>query len=108
LTFPHYQHLPSRPPQLNEGLKIASVVPRPLLTPEFGIRNRINSPVGAAVKVPKASMHIDNLPQARQYDIGNAWEVAAVNPKPEPQSMDQPANQQFGFRVPRFDCSHDF
>jgi len=52
-------------------------------------------------------MHVDDLPQPGQHEVGGSGQVASVEPEAETQAMNKPADDDFRLGVPRLHGSHD-
>ena len=42
--------------------------------------------------MPKTAVHKNDRPVTRKHEIGTSWEIAAVQPEPEAQTMHKPTN----------------
>jgi hypothetical protein len=64
-------------------------------------------PAFAGVLVPEAAVDEDHLTAAREYEVGFARGVGAMEPISVAEAMNQSANDHLGRGVGRFDGPHD-
>jgi len=56
--------------------------------------------------VPEAAVDEDDRTPPRKNDVGFAWQITAVDAKPESPLVQQAADQLFGLRVAATDPGH--
>ena len=78
LTFPNGEHMPTLTAEQRESPPIAGNVAFPLLLPVASMFDRCFAFALAGVHVPKTSMHVDDLAEARKDNVGCAGEVASM------------------------------
>lgn len=92
LTFPDHEATPSCG---FEGLKVGDVtflVSSELRAPVFAAARR-NAPFAARiVLMPKAAVNEDDLLVSGEDDVRRSWQVAAMQPEPEPQVVNKPTD----------------
>jgi hypothetical protein len=86
---------------------IAGDIARAFSAPIIGVRYWCPTTALAYVHVPKAAMHVDNLPELRKYKIGCPWKVAAVKAKTVPKLVNHAPDNQFRFGITRPNRRHN-
>ena len=81
LAFPHHKATPAEPSQPLAVERIPLFVPAQFWSPVRGPRFWQASVDTTTMLVPKTSVHENNLPQARQDNVGVPWEVDSMKPK---------------------------
>lgn len=98
LTLPHNQHTPPHPPKRANRPPITVGVCRPFFLPVGGVVDRRDAGVAARVQVPEAAMHVDDLAQPRKHQVRRAGQITPVKPEAVAETVNEPADDQFGRR----------
>lgn len=97
-TFPDGEHPPTKAPERSCISGIPAEVAFQLLLPKLAPR-AWNSPLLAAMGMPKAAMHEDHGPVPRQNQIWPPRQRAIVEPVPQPPCVQIATDHQLGSRV---------
>lgn len=92
-------------PSLDSG--VACDVRCQLCAPEVHVALGLGQSVAAAMPVPEAAMHEDDLVSARKHQVRRAGQTAHVQPKPEAQRVQRPTNDNLRLCVLATDARHE-
>lgn len=56
--------------------------------------------------VPETAVHLDDLVQAREYEIGSSGQCLHVEPVSKPHAMHEATHNHFDRRIPAADAPH--
>lgn len=104
-TFPYGEHPPAKAAERSCVSGIAPAVAFQLFLPKLAPR-AWNSPLLAAMGMPKAAMHEDHDPVPRQNQVRPPRQRAIVEPVPQPSCMQIATDYQLGSRVGSAYSSH--
>lgn len=105
-ALPYGKHFPARISQL---LKISFVpfhIRQSLCAPELGVCCGRNPSVFAPVDMPEASVHEDELLSAGENDVRPARQIAPMQAKAEPHSVNDRSHQELRCGVLSLDRRH--
>ena len=106
VAFPDYMHIPAEALELTANFPVTGDVAGEFCRPEFNACLRSIGVRAASMPVPKASMYQEGEPPPGQDYVGRARQIATVNPKTGPDSMQNSPYGEFGSRIPRPDAGH--
>jgi hypothetical protein len=106
LALPDSHDVPTRPTKSTSASHIACNVLIELVDPEIGPRLWCRAVGASAMSMPETAVNEDHKTMARKNQIRASGKVLAVQPKPEPEAMQQAADNQFWLCVTRSDPRH--
>ena len=103
LAFPDDQYSPTEFPELSHYCLIAGCVPLQFRQPVFLATGRNPVAAFAAMLVPEAAMDKDNLAPPREYQVGFAGQILAMQSEAIAERVSESANNHFRLGVFRMD-----
>ena len=98
-AFPCDQHGPAEGLGLGYHPLVSTDITREFILPEIYVGFRGVGNFAACMPMPEATMHEDDRPVTRQYDVRLARQFLISKPEPEPKRVQRLAQQHFGFGV---------
>ena len=105
-AFPDDAHPPSEIQKARDDIGVPLPVRVDLRFPEFPARRGNGCKPTTAVPMPEATMDKDDGIATRKCQVRPAWKVPSRQTEPKPASMQEPPDDEFGFRVTAADGRH--
>jgi len=106
LALPHHESLPARARELRPHFSVPLHISRELCAPEVRVRARTHPTIAAAVPVPEAAVHEDDLTTGRKNQVWFSRKFARVQTVSVARSVKEPAHKHFGRRVAAANAGH--
>lgn len=107
MAFPHNQNLPAKPTELSADPRIAGFVGLDFREPVAFVGLGPPPPYSAPVAMPKTAVNQDDLPKAREDEVGVSRQARVVEPEPVSKAVGKAPHDPFRACILSLDPRHD-